>query len=116
MNKKFKVFATIALLAVFGVLTAGSAYAQLTTPDATGKNVATGNEGDLIDNVTDWILGITGAIAVIFIIYGGFRYITASGNSQQMETAKNILIKAIIGLVIIVVAYVIVKAVLNALT
>ncbi len=107
----------VALVAVAGLLVCNTAFAAnegfTTTAAATG--VASGTESELITSVTNWVLGITGAIAVLFIIYGGFRYITASGNQTQMEQAKNILIKAIIGLVIVLVAYVIVTAVVGAL-
>jgi hypothetical protein len=83
-----------------------------TPPEYTG--LAKGTAQDTIKAVTNWVLGITGAVAILFIIYGGFRYITASGNQTNMEAAKNILIKAIIGLVIVVVAYVIVTAIFAA--
>ncbi|MFC1721954.1 hypothetical protein ACFL0Z_03500 [Patescibacteria group bacterium] len=116
MNTKLlTIFMTIALVAVLGLVMVNTAQADLVVPNNV-NGTAGGDEYQLIRSVTNWILGITGAIAVLFIIYGGFRYITASGNQTMMETAKNILIKAIIGLVIIVVAYVIVTAILGALT
>lgn len=116
MNTRLlSVMMTIALVAIVGLVMVNTASADLSAPNNV-NGTAGGNEYQLIQRVTNWVLGITGAVAVLFIIYGGFRYITASGNQTQMETAKNILIKAIIGLVIIVVAYVIVTAVLGALT
>lgn len=56
---------------------------------------------------------IVGAVAVIMIIYGGFRYITSGGDSNSVGTAKNTLIYAIIGLIIVAVAQVIVHFVLS---
>lgn len=116
MNKKLlqKVFVVTALAAL-GLLSASGAMADLTVPSAINGTSAANNANALLISVTSWILGIVGAVAVLFIIYGGFRYITAQGNSQQMDAAKNILIKAIIGLVIVVVAYVIVNVVVTAI-
>ncbi len=113
--KKLKLVSTIVVVVLFCVLLTGAAQAQLTTPSAEGSGAATGDEMDLLETATNWILGITGAVAVIMIIFGGFRYITASGNTDMMNKAKEILIKAIIGLVIVIVAYVVVRAIVGAL-
>jgi hypothetical protein len=56
---------------------------------------------------------IVGAVAVIMIIYGGFRYITSGGDSNRVGGAKNTLIYAIIGLIIVALAQLIVHFVLN---
>lgn len=57
---------------------------------------------------------VVGIVAVIMIIYGGLRYITSGGDSGAVGNAKNTLIYAIIGLVIVALAQVIVHFVLNA--
>lgn len=115
IKKGVMIFALVAL----GLMTAGGVLAAdnsgLITP-TNAPGTATGNNAYVfLALVTNWVLGIVGAVAVLFIIYGGFRYITAQGNSQQMDTAKNIIIKAIIGLVIVVVAYVLVQVIVAAL-
>jgi len=56
---------------------------------------------------------IVGIVAVIMIIYGGFRYITSGGDSGKVGNAKNSLIYALVGLVIVALAQVIVHYVLN---
>ena len=56
---------------------------------------------------------IVGIIAVIMIIYGGFRYITSGGDSGRVGTAKNSLIYALVGLIIVALAQLIVHYVLN---
>ena len=56
---------------------------------------------------------IVGAVSVIMIIYGGFRYITSGGDSGRVGNAKNTLIYAIIGLIIVALAQLIVHFVLN---
>ena len=59
---------------------------------------------------------IVGIVAVIMIIYGGFRYITSGGDSGRVGNAKNTLIYAIIGLIIVALAQFIVHYVLSTTT
>ena len=61
-------------------------------------------------NIFSWIVG---AVSVIMIIYGGFRYITSGGDSNGVTAAKNTILYAIIGLVIVALAQIIVNFVLN---
>lgn len=61
-------------------------------------------------NIFSAILGI---IAVVMIMVGGLKYITSQGDSGQMNTAKNTLIFAAVGLVIVVLAQTLVKFVLK---
>lgn len=56
---------------------------------------------------------IVGVVAVIMIIYGGFKYITSGGDSNHVSSAKNTLIYAIVGLIIVALAQLIVHYVLN---
>ena len=56
---------------------------------------------------------IVGAVSVVMIIYGGFRYITSGGDSGKVGNAKNTLIYAIVGLVIVALAQIIVHYVIN---
>lgn len=59
---------------------------------------------------------IVGAVSVIMIIYGGFRYITSGGESGNISSAKNTILYAIIGLVIVALSQFIVKFVLSKAT
>ena len=56
---------------------------------------------------------IVGIIAVLMIIYGGFKYITSGGDSGNISGAKNTLIYAIVGLVVVALAQFIVRFVLG---
>lgn len=59
------------------------------------------------------LLSVSGLIAVLFIIIGGFQYITSRGNEEQAETGKRTLTNAIIGVVVIVLSFAIVRIVSN---
>lgn len=58
---------------------------------------------------------LVGVIFLALIIYAGVHWMTAQGNSSQVEKAKDTLIKAIVGLVIIMAAYAITFFVVNAI-
>jgi hypothetical protein len=73
----------------------------------------TGKITKLARNIVNVFSILVGIIAVIMIIFGGFRYITSGGDSNRVGGAKNTLIYAIIGLIIVALAQVIVKFVLN---
>lgn len=52
------------------------------------------------------ILSFLGVIFVILLIYSGFMWMTAGGNEAQVEKAKKIMIRAIIGVIIVLVSFV----------
>ena len=54
-----------------------------------------------------YILGTLGIVLIILIIYGGFTWMTANGDSAKIDRAKGILVASIIGLIITLAAYVI---------
>ena len=62
-----------------------------------------------IGNFINVILGFIGAITTLIIIYGGFLWITAAGNQEQLTKAKKYVINAAIGIIIIGLAYIIVS-------
>lgn len=71
------------------------------------------NVNDMIATIINVFSVIVGVVAVIMIIYGGFRYITSGGDSGNVGTAKNTILYAVVGLIIVALAQVIVQFVLN---
>jgi len=57
----------------------------------------------------DIALKLAALVAVIFVVYGGFRFATAQGSPEGVAAGKKTLLNAIIGLVIAVLASQIVK-------
>ncbi|PID30845.1 hypothetical protein CSA80_03720 [Candidatus Saccharibacteria bacterium] len=80
----------------------------------TKKNPITGQDG-MLYRVSTIVAVIAGIAAVFVIVVSGFRYITSGGDSQKTAAAKNTLIGAIAGLVIIVLAQAIITFVLRRL-
>ncbi len=67
----------------------------------------------LILKIINLLLGVAAIIAVFFIVVGGYRYIFSNGNDEQAQAGRKTLTNAVIGLVIIILAYAIVTIVNN---
>ena len=61
--------------------------------------------GDPIKTALSVVFGIVGAIALLMIVLGGFRYITAHGDSNQVAQARNTILYALIGLLVSMAAF-----------
>jgi hypothetical protein len=70
----------------------------------------------IVHTIVNILSAIVGIAAVIMIIVGGFRYITSGGNDASVTAAKNTILYAIIGLVVVALAQVIVRFTLSKLT
>jgi hypothetical protein len=74
------------------------------TPESINQKIA---------NVINILSVIVGIVAVVMIIVGGLRYITSGGSQDKVSGAKNTILYALIGLVIVALAQVIVHFVIN---
>ena len=132
--KKYISRITIAVTLMFTVLFSGMALAidcttcsgdtTLNTQQAIecGTSCASGNNqtpaqassklDDTIREVINVLSVAVGLVAIIMIIIGGFRYVTSGGKQESVASAKNTILYAVIGLVIVALAQVIVRFVL----
>lgn len=69
----------------------------------------------IIGNIINVVLTFLGVVLVIFIIMGGFYYMTAGGDDTKVDKGKKYIINGIIGLVIILLAYAITNFVVSRL-
>ena len=72
-----------------------------------------GKVNTLLTNIINIFSAVVGAVAVIMLIVGGFRYITSGGASDKVGSAKNTLVYAIVGLIIVALAQLVVHFVLG---
>jgi predicted signal transduction protein with EAL and GGDEF domain len=68
-----------------------------------------------IDKILSIVFAFSGSIAVLIIVIGGFRYIVARGDPSATAAAKNTIIYALVGLVIVMAAYSIVTFVVKGI-
>ena len=135
-NKNQKVILVAACFFVMLAFFAPSlAAAQSTSSDCANLYIHTGgtttngqaiNIGDglpqfcttnaLYQKIITVTLAFAGSIAVLFIIIGGFLYLTSAGNEEQSEKAKKTLINSVIGLVVIIMAAAIVHIIVQLIT
>lgn len=69
----------------------------------------------VIKNVTNVLLFLVGAVSVIMLVLGGFKYVASNGNADQIKSAKNTILYAVIGLVVAIIAYAVVDFVVDAI-
>lgn len=77
---------------------------------ATGQCVA---PDTVIINAIQWIIGVSGFVAAIFVVYGGISYATSSGEPTKLQKAKQTILYALIGLAIVALAEIITAFVSN---
>ena len=70
---------------------------------------------DAADTIIDILSLVVAAAAVIFIIIGGVKYVTSGGNQEKVTSAKNTILYAIIGLVIVIFAQTILQFVVSGI-
>ncbi len=112
MKLNRKLIAGLATVGAFVLPLAASAL----TIDNVGATIGLGS-ADLkqtVLNIISFVLGLLGLIAVIMILYGGFIWLTAGGNEDKVGSAKKIISAAIIGLIVILLAWAIVNFVVKS--
>lgn len=131
---KFRALAMAALVALGSLgsvmVVSGDAWAKVTCPAGTkqanqvvdsyaecnlDKEAAGDNLLVRVMKIIDVVSGIVGIIAVVVIIIGGIFYATSTGEAAKLTRAKNTILYGIVGLVIAMLAFAIVRFVLTPL-
>ncbi len=111
--------AVVVIVGAALLLPAGSAFAQSDIVQQAVNDV--GGSGatplmSVVKTLVNVFLGIIGALSVVMIIYGGFKYVTSAGEASALTSAKNTILYAVVGLVIAVSAYAISSFVIDTLS
>lgn len=128
MMTQIKVISLICMVLTMVLSVALPALAQTptTTPTTTDQfglgavggatGLSKGKTEDLrvvIGNIIKTALSFLGVVAIVIILIGGFKYMTAGGDTEKVKNAQNYIMYGIIGLVIILSAYAISSFVLK---
>lgn len=104
-----------AIVIVFTLTAPFATFADLPAPQCgTISGVRcdiTNGPNDLIVRIINIMLGVAFLLAVLFLVYGGFRYIFSAGNEEAAEKGRATVVNALIGVAIIILSYVIVQIV-----
>lgn len=119
IKKKIKIY----FLLVFSLAFLFYSYSPALALASLSENVPcmkTGNCGIndfvlLAIGVSKMILGVSGAVTLLFFIYGGFMMLISGGSQERVSKGKQIITGAVIGLVIIFTSYSIISFALTAL-
>ncbi len=104
-------FATLAMKQVAFASTQLQQGASAAQPSGTSSDLFGAN--GLFRTISNTLIFIVGAVAVIMLIIGGLRYVLSSGNATSVEGAKNTILFAIIGIIVAILAFAIVQFVIN---
>lgn len=100
-------------------------YGLVNEPDCEFKKISVDGTGEIeltafiwaiILNALSILFGAVGYLAIGFLIYGGYLYVMARGDSGRIAKGKNTVIRAIIGLVICILASLISSLIVNIIT
>ncbi len=81
----------------------------------TFSGLGTRDVREVIFLIINVILGFLSIIAILLILWGGFKWMTAGGNEDQIDEAKKIIIAGIVGMAVIFTAYAIATFVVRSL-
>jgi hypothetical protein len=108
----------IALVTFLGSQLAGNpGKAVATSPDVISLSVLphTPVDGSFVQTILGIAFGVIGALSLLFVVIGGFRYVISAGNPKAVQQAKNTITYALIGLLVAILAQVIVTFVIGRL-
>jgi hypothetical protein len=72
--------------------------------------LAVNDLGQVIASLQTWIMGLLAAVATLFLVVGGLRYVLAAGDPSEIERAKGALKSAAVGYALAVLAPVLMTA------
>lgn len=85
-----------------------------TTYGATNGQPPTGPITLIGNVIVFYVYGFLGIIFIILTIYGGYLWMTARGNEEQVTKARKIVIDGVIGLIIIILAWTVTNVIVDA--
>ena len=111
-----KKITAIAVLSLVFALSALPVFALDTGVNyGTALGLGTKDVREGVMSIINALLGFLGVIAIVIILWGGFRWMTAGGNEEKIGEAKKIITAGIIGLVIIFISYALASFVIQQL-
>lgn len=108
-NIKKGFFALVSTLLAVAPLAAGAQFSK-TTSNATTSGLPSGTITQIIQQIMNWLLALIGFLGIIGFVIAGILYLTAAGDEGQLEKAKSAMIWSIVGVIVALVGFVIIKA------
>lgn len=119
LKQMFAVLATMAMMAPSLVMATSHTPDLIPTDLGIQYGESTGlGQKDIrvtVASIIKTAMGLLGIVAVVIILIGGFKWMTAGGNEEQTGEAKSWIFSGVIGLAIILSAYALATYVINSL-
>lgn len=119
---KIIIFAFLSLVLFFPVLSFAQTNEPETPAPANQMDLFQQSAGfssapaeNIVANIISVVLGLLGILFVVLMIFSGYQWMTAGGNEETVKKAQGRIKNAIIGLIIIVMAYAITAFVFKSL-
>ncbi len=109
LSKAFSFLTLIYWTAAAATVQAAENYGLDKAGTEAGLKSAGTSVPQLVGNFLGTILGFTGTIFFVLVVWAGLLWMTAAGNDEQIGKAKKILAAAIVGLIIVLSAYAITR-------
>lgn len=66
-----------------------------------------------LQNVFNIVLALAGAVAVAFVVFGGIKYMLSQGEQNEIKQAKDTILYALVGIVVVVISFILVNFVIG---
>ena len=106
---------TRAIIGLLIVACAKMIFGAILSAMGTRAQVGAGQETAVIMHAINWVIGVAGIVCVIYIVVGGVGYMTSAGDVGKLQRAKNTILYAIIGLIIVALSFAITNFVISRL-
>lgn len=106
----------------FATLSTAQAFAQTSANSACPSNgfsalcLQATQLGPVIGSIITLFFIFIGLAALLFLVIGGFKWITSEGDKTNVEAARNQIVAAVVGLIVAFLSYLILNVLLNFLT
>lgn len=77
----------------------------VTPPTIEPKPAGTITISGVAQSILNLVFTLIGVIALLALVYGAFLYITAGGDSEKTTKARNVIMYALLGVLVIAAAY-----------
>ena len=68
-------------------------------------NLTSDNFGPVVSTAINLIFVLAVVIAVLYLIFGGIKWIMSRGNKEEVESARNHIVASVVGLIVVFLAF-----------
>ncbi|MBL7155481.1 MAG: hypothetical protein ISS88_03215 [Candidatus Portnoybacteria bacterium] len=111
----FKNFSLLIILALTLLILALPLVSIEAANNAINNPLSANTFTELFIGIADWVAGIVASVAALMIVVGGFQYMLSGGNEEKVATARKTIYWSLIGLIVILGSWGLLRALLEIL-